>query len=404
MRGTQATGGSAMARRLAVVAALTAMATACGGASSSSGGGGSTNSSGVSMAQQVQSMALRTGVTANPWATGDLVQVGASTWNGPTALPAPTPGKRLLIANNCGPACDIEYTTIRKDTAPWGWTVDALPDGTGAIPQGQQLMDTAISRKPDGILAIGIAAATVGQQLAKAKAAGILTEIDGDAPSGANPDYDAYRTYPWSLIERVSTSYMIADSKGKANILYVYTTQQKAFVDAVAPVQQLIRDCGTCALTLVDMPFVDTFDPVKVDQQITSALNSNPNINYVFFTCDCMNFASGLNAVRRLGKQDKIKVAASVASPPGIAAVAKGDLAFDIGPPTELASLGDLTQFRLLLADQQPRGGDKLGYFVHAFTKEQSQALTDNTAIDNKLNGYFDYRSIYYKALGITGP
>lgn len=392
-----------MVRRLAGMAAVAAVITACGGSGSTSSGG-SANSDAVSKAQQIQSMALKAGVTADPWATGDLVQASASNWNGPTTLPAATPGKHVLIANNCGPACDIEYTTMKKYAAPWGWTIETLPDGTGAITQGQQLMDAAIARKPDLIEAIGIPAATVGQQLAKAKAAGILTEIDGDAPSGANPDYDAYRTYPWSLIERVSTSYMIADSKGKANILYVYTTQQKAFVDAVAPVQQLIKDCGTCSLTLVDMPFVDTFDPVKVDQQITSALNSNPNINYVFFTCDCMNFASGLNAVRRLGKQDKIKVAASVASPPGISAVAKGDLAFDIGPPTELASLGDLTQFRLLLADRQPRGGDKLGYFVHAFTKDQSQGLTDNTAIDNKLNSNFDYRSIYYKALGITSP
>jgi len=383
--------------------ALLAAVVACGGSGSTTSTSGSANTTALAKAQSVQSIALKGGVMAQPWATGDLVAASASSWNGPTSLPAPVSGKRILIANNCGPACDIIYTTVKKYSAPWGWTVETLPDGTGAITQGQQLFDTALSRKPDAILAVGIPAATVGQQLSKAKAAGIFTLVDGDASSGGSPDYDSYRTYPWPLLQRVSFNYMIADSKGKANVLYITTSQQKAFVDAIAPIQDLVKQCGTCSFTPIDMPFVDTFDPVKVDSQITAALNSNPNINYVFFTCDCMNFAAGLQAIRRLGKQDKIKVAASVASPPGIAATARGDLTFDTGPPTELASLGELTQLRLLFAGKQALPGDQLGYFAHTFTKDSATGLSDNTAIDGKLNGFFNYRSYYYKALGIPG-
>jgi ABC-type sugar transport system substrate-binding protein len=278
----------------AVLAAGVALvgATGCGssdsGGSAAAGGGGAGVSEALTLAKQS---------TTRPTSIGLTKPIGKS---------VPT-GKKVVFIS-CGvAACEAQGDIIKQGAADLGWTATTI--GTDGSPeQLQNAFETALRQGADAIILNAVNRASVAKQLEKAKQEGVAFVTsssvdktgDGILANVAGTDNSA------KIGENIAAQ-IVADSKGKANTLYVNIS---AFQILQALGDQFkssyAQYCPSCQYASLDIPITSLGKDAP--DRIVSYLRSHPQVNYVVLSVSNA-LGSGLPAaLRAAGLADKVKL------------------------------------------------------------------------------------------------
>ncbi|MGC0239476.1 sugar ABC transporter substrate-binding protein [Arthrobacter sp. SD76] len=163
-----------------------------------------------------------------------------------------------------------------------------LYDGQGQVNRYNAGIQQAIAEKADGIILVSIDPAVVSQSLVDAKAAGIPVQnfYSGDPndqlPEGiygnvaATPTEDGIAQAKWVL----------ANSGCKANVVLVHSSQVGVWAKLVEGAKSVFEEyCPTeCKLTVLDIDLANV--STDVGSQLTSALQRDPDTNYVWSSWD----------------------------------------------------------------------------------------------------------------------
>ncbi len=323
--------------------------------------------------------------------------VAQTSWLGPTSTPKPPAGVNVQIIT-CAPgtACETAANYAAEAAKAAGWTADIV-QGAGTPESFAQAFDTAIAKKPAAIITMAVPDLVVGASLQKARAAGIITISVADAPNASGPDaYDAYVSYRMPLMHQINAYNIINETGGKANVILFNDSAFPNLVESNKQFQQVMSKCSGCTVKQVDWQITDALDPVKADSAITAALQSNPDANYLVMPYT-IGFSSVIEAVRKAGKSDQVKIVTKDGDEVGLAAIAAGTAAFDAGVSLEWIAYASIDEAIRGITKSGFTPSDKLGIGVHLFTK-------DNTPADGKpvYTGFLDYKAQYLKLWGVA--
>jgi ribose transport system substrate-binding protein len=322
--------------------------------------------------------------------------VAQTSWLGPTETPAPPKDVNLqIIICAPGTACETAANYAVEAAKALGWTAEIVP-GAGTPESFAQAFDTALSKKPNVIMSMAIPDVLVGASLQKARDAGVVTVSVADVPAASSADaYDAYVSYRMPLMHQVNAYNMIAESNGAANVLIVNDSAFPNLVESNNQMKKVLDQCTGCTSTMVDWQITDALDPVKADGVITSALQSNPDANYLVVPYS-IGMSSVIEAVRKAGKADSVKIVSKDGDQIGLQAVASGGSAFNAGVSLEWVAYAGVDQAIRGVAKAPYLGPEALGLGVHLFTK-------DNTPADGMADytPYLDFKAQYLKLWGV---
>jgi ribose transport system substrate-binding protein len=287
--------------RLGRAAALIASLVLCSAAVSACGGSSSSSSSGSGTANGAASA---NGAAAAKWATRPT-QIPITE---PVGKPIPT-GKTIDFIN-CGvTSCTDEYTNLAAAAKVLGWTVKNI--NTKGTPESVQAAWTqAVNDKPDAVVTSGFPRAMFAQQLAQLKAANIPV-LNASVVDNVGNGISLLLNGPQSLTPEgeILASWITADSKGKANTLYV----DLPAYNILAAVRQYFQAnytkmCSGCKLDVLSIPVTSVGKDVP--DRIVSYLRAHPDVNYVVYSLGILNI--GVPSALRQAGLSKVKIAVNV--------------------------------------------------------------------------------------------
>jgi ribose transport system substrate-binding protein len=223
---------------------------------------------------------------------------------------APPEGKTFLWMQCELPVCDLFRPGVEEATEALGWNFKSI-NYSNANPGAS--MTQAIQQKPDYIAISGIPAALMTAQLAEAKKAGIPVIGSGQAEKPSPETFVAIQGSTLQPDAEYIGRWAINDSDGKANILGVNTPEFPVLADMTQWFKdELTGLCGECSYEELPVT-VEDLGAGKVGSKVASALQKNPDINYVFYSFT--DVATGVpEALQAAGLSEKVKQVGAVAN------------------------------------------------------------------------------------------
>jgi ribose transport system substrate-binding protein len=199
-------------------------------------------------------------------------------------------------------------------------------DGGSSPDTIAQCWTNAVNAKPDAIITNGIGVDVAGDGYAAAAKAnipvvgmftgndlgvdGVVTEVAGDecGPQG-----------------EMAGNWVIADSGGDANVLFVGTQTFKCNQQRQSGFESAMQKCTECKVSTLDFA-IDAIQST-LPQQLQAKLQSTPDVDYVVGTFDAIALVAA-DAVRQAGKADSIRVAGFDADAPNLELIGNEDIQF----------------------------------------------------------------------------
>ena len=240
----------------------------------------------------------------------------------PIGKPIPT-GKKLAFIS-CGTSqCQLQGSIIQEAAGHLGWSSKTIAtDGSPA--QVQNAFTTALRTGVDAVILNASTRDAIAKQLAEAKAKGVAyigccsTDKVGDdyIYNTSTPDQNA-------TIGQYLAAAIVADSKGKANTLYVNIP---AFTILASLGDTLKKDyqqyCPSCGYANLDIALPQLGDAPNT---IVSYLRSHPDVNYVALSvADALG--TGLPAALKAAGLTKVKIVGQGGDPTAYQAMAQGQI------------------------------------------------------------------------------
>ncbi|MGH2743739.1 MAG: sugar ABC transporter substrate-binding protein [Thermoleophilaceae bacterium] len=206
------------------------------------------------------------------------------------------------------PFVDAVEQGMRQAAEEVGATLEVFPN-QGEPSQWAQGIRTAIAREADAILLLAQDPELVRPQVEQAEAAGIPVVVLRTTGEG-EPCPEIGTTCvpgPFEQAGRLEANFVIADSRGDANVLVITSNDARSTRPLVHGLrQEFTRKCAACDLRFVDVPIPDW--AAKLRGEVQSALVRDPMIDYVIPIYDSMSqFA--VPAILAAGASDRIKIA-----------------------------------------------------------------------------------------------
>jgi ABC-type sugar transport system substrate-binding protein len=157
--------------------------------------------------------------------------------------------------------------------------------------------------------------------------------VAGEAPDGgktSSPQLAFFNTIQTlDLMQKLDMDAVIADSKGKANILYLGVTDSPQTLDAATYGKQyLTAHCSGCQINEITY---NTASITKVPSQVSAALISHPDTTYVVDELDAAGQFT-VQGIQSAGYTNKVKMAATNGALDSLQRVSSGTVQFvDIG-------------------------------------------------------------------------
>ena len=324
--------------------------------------------------------------------------VAQTDWLGPTEpVSALEAGKNVqVIMCSAGTACEVAANYVVEAAEAVGWNAEII-DGQFNPEVWLTAFDTAISKSPDAIIGIAIPDVAVDAKLKAARDAGIVTVSIADTPQGntTNP-YDAYVSYRMPLMHQILAYATIAETDGAANVVLINDSAFPNLVESNAQFTRVIEQCTGCSVTQVDWTTGDALDPVKADAVVTAALAANPDANYVVLPYS-IGMPSAIEAVRKAGKADAVKVISKDGDAVGLGLVAKGDSPFNAGVGLDWVAYAGIDQVARGLAGDAYIPGEATGLGIHLWS-------TEDTAADGSSDytQWIDFKAEYKTLWGLS--
>ena len=225
---------------------------------------------------------------------GDVVTSPPSEMTVTEPLPE-LPDPRSVAFVNCPvPSCQVNEPHLQEALDVLGWdltviTYDAAAPGSAF----QQAIDAGV----DYIATSGLPLAAIEEQVAQAAAAGIpifeVYSTDAPAGDGNNLFSQIGGATSVQVASDVLADWVIADSGGAANVIFVTIRDFPILVEEEDAVTAAFSErCEGCSLEALPVTIAD-LGAGQVPQQVASYLQSNPDVDYVWFSFS--NLSTGVS-------------------------------------------------------------------------------------------------------------
>ena len=204
-----------------------------------------------------------------------------------------------------------------------GYSITQCNGGASANAPAQ-CFTNAINAHPSAIIVNGIGAESSGGGFAAAKKAHI--PIIGSFTGDTLPTPGVATEIAGTACEqegKLLGDWVIADSKGHANAMFVGTTTYNCNVQRLQGFKEALSACTTCTFKSIEFSIADL--TTTLPSQITSAIEANPNVNYIAGTFDQVAL-DATTAVRNQGKAGSIKVVGFDGNAPNLQLVKAGNI------------------------------------------------------------------------------
>jgi ribose transport system substrate-binding protein len=214
-----------------------------------------------------------------------------------------------------------------------GWRAQLI-DGKGDVTEWNRILGEAIGQKVDAVISIASSPEVMKPQMAAAKQAGIpvIDVLTADKDAELVPGTFSHVSISFAQSGQLQADYVIAQSKGKANVLIFGDNEFPAEVTRVKGMQdEFGRLCPACKLTVQDTQVGKLGTDLGPTTQ--TLLRRDPSIDWVLPTYDAQAVYI-VPAIKQAGLQSKVKVVGSDAVPSNLDWTAKSDVQIaDVGEP-----------------------------------------------------------------------
>lgn len=300
-------------RRAAGVAAGTLMvaivAAGCGSSSNSgsgSGSGSASSSANIAAAQQVVAQAMQRPATI--------------TVSKPVGKAVPA-GKKVVYIS-CGiSVCQLQGQIVAQAAKALGWTTSTVTtDGTPT--SVQSAYDTALRQGANAIVTTAALRAEIASKLPLLQTKGVVVSDCCSTDPVASPFIYNTSTPPQAAVGgKYLAAEVVADSKGKANTLYVnipaFTILSSLGSEFKTAYSQY---CATCGYSSIDVSLTQL---ATAPNLIVSYLRSHPSVNYVALSV-ANQLDTGLPAALSAAGLSHVKVVGQGGGPTDFQYVANG--------------------------------------------------------------------------------
>ncbi len=263
-------------------------------------------------------------------------------------------------------------------------------------------INQAASQGADGVVTGYIDYALVPTAFDNLVSKHIPVLIAGEAPSGGKTDSPqlAFDDTSPSInsLQRLNNEAVIVDSNGKAKILFIGVTDSPQTLGAAAYSKKFFKDnCPGCTFTEIDY---NTASLNRVPSQVSSALISHPDTNYVISELDA-SAANALSGIQTAGFTNKAKLAGTNGGLDSLQRIKAGQVQFaDAGTSPIYLGWQFADGIARMLVGQLPVNG--LG-LARIFTKDNvgGLTLTPEAYNTNAWYGSDDFQKTYTTAWGI---
>jgi ABC-type sugar transport system substrate-binding protein len=286
-----------LAALLSALAALLFVAAGCGSSGGGSSGAGSTDASGSVPQGVAQAESIVKQASARPTTIGISKPIGK-----------PVPAGKKVVFISCGvEACNVQGKIIAQGAKDLGWTASTIAtDGSPEKLQGA--FETALRNGADAVILNAVNRAAVAKQIAEAKQKGVaFVTCCSVEPTGNGILYNTSTSQQNGEIGRNLAAQAVADSKGKANTLYVNISAFEILRNLGTAFQTSYKQyCPSCSIASIDIPL--TALGKDAPDRIVSYLRSHPKVNYVVLSVSDA-LGSGLPAaLQAAGLGGKVKI------------------------------------------------------------------------------------------------
>ena len=264
--------------------------------------------------------------------------------------------------------------------------------------QAATCINEAVAAHASGIITDAMNDSFASQAYAAAVSAHIpVVATDNDNTAGFPASSDLVpvsHSLPKSAA--LAADWIIADSAGKANVLYAADNSNDGTVEGNAVQAEFKKHCPGCKVV------VTTFSDLTVNNlstAVSSAMTANPAIDYVYAAYDAPSGAIALQGANTVSGRT-FKFVAFTGQPPGLERVAAGQQAVDPGNDNNNAMWNTADAlFRIVTG--APRAHYKTA--VRVFTKRNVPSnVTDPTAYaSGTWYGNNSYQALYKKLWGL---
>ena len=290
--------------RVALALAVSVLAVACGSGNSSGGGGGTTNTN----ITEAQSLVTKAEQPITDWkpAGGSFdasKAKGKSIWY--ISLSLSIPFEQFVLQG-------IQQGAALAGAKGVGF------DGNFSPATASRGVSEAIQAKAGLIFIDGFQPQTMVPAIAQAQAAGIPvltanTQDPGPPLAGYPPGVTGIATHPFSEPGKIEADFVVADSKGKANVLFLSTTDVPVITTAVKDgfMNELNRLCPNCKTTTEAVP---SSQWSGLTPRTATLIATHPDVNYLVPDFDGMVIYM-VPGVTSANAQNKVKIVSFNASP-----------------------------------------------------------------------------------------
>ncbi|MHC3003044.1 sugar ABC transporter substrate-binding protein [Gordonia sp. GN26] len=265
-------------------------------------------------------------------------------------------------------------------------------DGQGSSNRYNEGIEQAVAQQAAGILLVGIDPSLVSSALAVAGAAGIpvLNAINSDRSVPAPANMYGNLTSDFTMDGGAAADWMLTDSGCDVNVAIIYASQLPIWDNAAQGAKKRIEEqCSECDVTLLDIDFANV--ATSIGSELQSALQRNPDINYVFPVWDsAVTFVDPILATAN----SKAKVVSRDGLQPNLDSIRDGGQAMTVAmPPTGWIgwiAVDDLA--RAMLGKPAP------GYYIP--TRVVDSSNIGKATPEDVFPNYVDYAAEFKEAWG----
>jgi ribose transport system substrate-binding protein len=275
-------------------------------------------------------------------------------------------------------------------------------DGKFSAAEGARGIEQAVRSKASVIIVGGFEPSLVGPALDDAKKAGIpVIMANVQDPGPPREDYpDAvvgFATHSFSWPGRAEADFITVDSKGKANVLFLSTSDIPNITTPLkdAFVNELKRVCPGCTVKVVNVPSAQWN---TLQTKTPSLIRSNPDVDYIVPDFDGMVIFT-IPGVHSAGAQDRVKVVSFNATPSVMKALKNGDVVVaETGGPNLLQGWAFADQALRVAAGYKPL--PEIGVQDRLFTMANINSINLGSQESNWY-GKLNFKGKYKKLWGV---
>jgi ABC-type sugar transport system substrate-binding protein len=219
--------------------------------------------------------ALAGGVGANSSSVPEAQAIVAKALKRPTTISVtkkilrkiPT-GKKIFFISCGAQACTLQGDIVKQGAADLGWKSTFI-NTDGSPQQEQAAFETALRQGADGIILNAVTPSALSSQIAEAKAKGVLfVTCCSLAQVPTDVLYNTSTSAQNAAIGKDLAAYVVANSGGKANVLYVdISIFQILSTLATSFRAELQALCPSCGYASIDTPLSALGTPTALSVQ-----------------------------------------------------------------------------------------------------------------------------------------